>query len=329
MLMKLFFLVLALNMCASSLNYENIPVLVTGGCGFIGSELVKKLVALKASVTILDNLSTGTIKNIESVIDQVTFLQGDITNLQICLEAAHGKQIIFHLAAAISVPESANNPTKYYHENILGTLNILEAARINNVQRLVLSSSAAVYGNKDGICNEEDDCCPMSVYGFTKLMNEYCFEWYAKQYGLKTICLRYFNVHGKNQNPSTQYAAAASKFRYQLEHGLPITIFGDGLQKRDYVSVEDVVRANIMLAQLPSEYMCGQRCNVATGKSINLFELLDLLKKETGKTEAAIHFFPARAGDVRISQANCQRLQEYMALLHDKKSIPEDTLLQN
>ena len=287
--------------------YNGVPVLVTGGCGFIGSHLVEKLVNLGANVTILDNLSTGTKKNIATVQDSITFIQGDITHFETCLAAAKNKKIVFHLAAFVSVPASTENPQQCHDTNILGTQNILEAARINNVNRFIFSSTCAVYGESLLPCTEHSIPDPISPYGFSKLIGEiYCKE-YAKIFDLETVTMRYFNVYGPRQNPQSHYAGVIAKFMHNMEHNLPLTIFGDGTQTRDYVPVETVVQANILLGLCEKELIQYQIFNIATGKSSNLFDLINMLQEKYPSYNNNTVFMPARPGDVKHITADCSK----------------------
>jgi len=287
--------------------YKDLPVLVTGGAGFIGSQVTKTLVQLGANVTVMDNLSTGNIKNLDNVISNITFIEKSITNFDACLEATKDKAIIFHLAAFISVPESLKNPALCHKTNIDGTFNLLEASRINNVKKFIFSSSAAVYGPATAICKEDMPCNPQSPYGTSKLVGELFCKQYADNFALGTIVLRYFNVFGDRQNPNGAYAAVVAKFMYQMKHNLPITIFGDGLQTRDFIPVEKVAEANLTVAMLDQLLMNGQIFNIATGKSINLFELIDTLKAKFPDYTGKILFGPSRPGDIKNSSADCEK----------------------
>lgn len=289
------------------LFFKDLPVLVTGGAGFIGSHLVEKLVSLGAHVTVLDDLSSGSLDNLVPVKDKIIFIQGSVTDEKTCLDATRGVAVVFHLAACISVPDSLKNPALCYRTNVMGTFNVLEACRMHGVERFVFSSSAAVYGSECELCSEESPTHPESPYGASKLIGELACRQYARDFGLQTVCLRYFNVYGERQNSCGSYAAVVSKFRYQMQHNMPITIFGDGLQTRDFISVHEVVSANVTLAMLESDHMHGDVFNIATGNSITLLALIDKLKTEFSHYSQPVHFASARSGDIKNSRANCKK----------------------
>lgn len=287
--------------------YAGKEVLVTGGCGFIGSHVVEKLITYGAQVTILDNLSTGKKENIAHVVDQVNLIVGDITDYEICIQATQNKDIIFHLAAFISVPGSVVDPHACHEININGTEHLLEAARINNVSRFCFSSSSAIYGNMDGTSKEDQFPTPSSPYGMSKRVGELLCEQYAQHFGIQTVCLRYFNVYGPRQDPHNPYAAVVAKFTQQLENNLPITIFGDGNQTRDFISVQEVVYANLQCAMLEADLMQGTIFNIATGKSITVLELAHMLIEQYPDYTGEITFDSARPGDAKHSRADCTK----------------------
>jgi UDP-glucose 4-epimerase len=288
-------------------KYKNISVLITGGCGFIGSHLVERLVVLGAHVSVLDDLSSGNKINIAAVEDKITFIHGSITDFDTCLYATKNKEIIFHLAAFVSVPQSMQDPVLCHETNVTGTYNILEAARINNVRRVVFSSSCAVYGDSELLCRETNAPSPISPYGFSKLLGELCCAEYARVYDIETVAMRYFNVYGPRQNPHGSYAGVIAKFSYNMERNLPIAIFGDGMQMRDFVPVKDVVVANIVLGLCDKKMIQGEVFNIATGKSINLLELIDRLKETYKNYHGDIIFMPERPGDVKSVFADCSK----------------------
>jgi len=292
--------------------YKGKRVLVTGGCGFIGSHIAEKLVSLDAQVIILDNLASGYETNIEHIKEHVTFLQGTVADIQTCLNATKGVDAIFHLAAFVSVPKSTEDPFTCNQSNVIGTFNILEAARINGVTRLVFSSSSAVYGPIDHTCSEDDPCNPISPYGTSKLIGEFYCKQYTDCFGINTVCLRYFNVYGPRQDPNAAYAAVVAKFTNQMKDNKPITIFGDGLQTRDFVHVTQVAEANLFAA-MNAPHIAGQVFNIATGTSINLLQLIQVLKKDFPTYSAETIIAPARAGDVKHTSADCSKYQQLVS----------------
>lgn len=303
--------------------YKGLPVLVTGGCGFIGSHLVEKLVELGANVSILDDLSTGSRNNIATVADKITFFYGNINDLETCLAATQNKKIIFHLAAFVSVPASTENPQKCHNTNIIGTQNILEAARINHVTRFVFSSTCATYGESISKCTEQTQPNPISPYGFSKLIGElYCKE-YAQIFNIETVVMRYFNVYGPRQDPQGCYAGVITKFIHNMKHNLPLTIFGDGTQTRDYVPVEMIVDANILLGACEKQFIQGEIFNIATGNNMNIFELIEILKQNYPLYNNDIIFMPARPGDAKHIAADCSKynnLHNHVMLKMEKQN---------
>lgn len=295
--------------------YQQKSVLVTGGAGFIGSHIVEALVKQGAFVCVLDNLSTGTLDNLSSVINDITVIQGDITSFSSCLAATHNQQIVFHCAAMVSVPETMEKPRLCNKVNVAGTFDLLEAARINHVERFIFSSSAAVYGNHEGACNETQTCNPTSPYGLSKLICEQYCHLYCDLFNLHSLCLRYFNVYGKRQNPTLQ--GVYEKFKAAMNANQPITVYGDGAQTRDFISVEEVVEANLLLAQLPINYLNGQAINVASGSSKSVHDLLGKLKKDFFPQYAQeILYAPARTGDIKYSSAIIEKYKKLKELMH-------------
>ncbi len=299
--------------------YKNKNVIVTGGAGFIGSHLVEKLVAHGAHVTILDNLRTGNLQNLTAVSSQITFIKGDIRDKELCIKALTAADVVFHLAAQISVPESMQNPDECFQINVNGTFNLLEAARINKVKRFVFSSSCAVYGEKNEPCFETMPCSPTSPYAYSKFLGEQLCQQYSQLFNIPTVVLRYFNVFGPRQDPQSEYAGVIAKFTKNMKNNAPITIFGNGTQSRDFVPVEQVVEANLLFAQLPDEFCTGKPINVATGKSTSVLELFNKLKKDIPGYSHQPLFAPARKGEIKYSEADCTRYRELLA--HIKKVI--------
>lgn len=286
-------------------------ILVTGGAGFIGSHIVEYLVKQGACVSVLDNLSASTMANINTIINDIVFIHGDITSFQTCLVATQNQSIIFHLAAMASVPDSITQPRTCFNANIKGTYNLLEAARINQVKRFIFSSSAAVYGNQENACSETMPCAPQSPYGISKLICEQLCVHYFQLFNLHSICLRYFNVYGERKSGTDAY----SQFKTALSAHSPITIFGDGTQTRDFVSINEIVRANILLAQLPPTQLNGQPVNIASGntQSLNLF--IEKIKQEYPESQSTILYQPARSGDIQHSAACIDQYKQLQSLI--------------
>lgn len=288
-------------------NYKNKKVLVTGGAGFIGSHLVDKLVKIKADVTVIDNLSTGNLNNLENSLFKINFFKGDITNLEDCISATKNIECVFHLAAKTSVPESEKDPVSYNLVNVSGTLNLLQACKKNSVNKFILSSSSAVYGESN-FCKEDDLCNPTSIYGLTKLIDEEYCKQYSKYFNC--ICLRYFNVYGERQTEEGDNAPVVAKFKNLMKQNKEIKIFGTGKQTRDFVSVATVVDANLYSIFLEN----FNTINVASGQSINLIELVEKLKKEEfSNYKKEIIFETARSGDVKHSNASIEKLKELLS----------------
>lgn len=301
--------------------YAHKKVLVTGGCGFIGSHLVEKLVHVGAHVTILDNLETGYLAHISAVKDHVILIQKSIADKAACLDAVAGNEIIFHLAAFTSVPGSVKDPVLCHTTNVDGTFNLLDAARTYQVSRFVFSSSSSVYGPREDACFETDTHLnPISPYGATKLIGElYCTQ-FNNLFNVPAVMLRYFNVYGPRQDPNSQYAAVVAKFTDAIQQNKPVTIFGDGTQTRDFIPVADVVEANLLAGMAPQEQVSGQIFNVASGRSLSVLELFASLRKQFPWYAHEPIFMPARDGDVPHTLANCEKL--YGLLGHKKPQRP-------
>lgn len=288
--------------------------MVTGGAGFIGSHLVDKLVTLGARVTVLDNLSTGNKDNLAQSIDKITFIEGDIRNARTCLQASKDCRYIFHLAACVSVPESMHEPISCHDINVNGTLNLLEAAKANNIRRFVFSSSCAVYGQQTQPCSESNPCNPASPYAYSKWMGELLCQQYAKVFNVPSLCLRYFNVIGKRQNVSGPYAGVYARFSALIKQNKPVTIFGDGHQSRDFISVADVINANLQLAILATTPYKGQPVNIGTGTTTSVLEIYEQLKSQfKNYSEDSPYFAPAMRGDIYYS---CANITLYKQLTH-------------
>lgn len=281
--------------------------LVTGGAGFIGSNLVHTLVAEGHKVRVLDNFATGNFENIEPAIKNIDLVVGDLTKREDVLRAVDGVDVVFHQAALPSVPRSVADPYSTNRVNNEGTLNVFLAARDAGVKRVIYASSSSVYGNNKNLPKEEKMVFkPMSPYAASKMANEVYGRLFYELYGLETVGLRYFNVFGPRQNPNSQYAAVIPKFIAALLKGESPVIYGDGEQSRDFTFISDVVKGNILAAK--AEGAAGEVFNIARGQRINLNELLDLLKKIMGKNVKAL-YTDSRPGDVKHSLASIKKAE--------------------
>lgn len=275
--------------------------LVTGGAGFIGSHIVEELLQEGASVRVLDNFSTGKRENLDAIHGDLEILQGDLRDPHAIKAAAHDVDWIFHLAAFISVPLSMQDPETCFAVNVAGTVSLLEAARQAGVRKVVLSSSAAVYGNTSVFpTGEETPLQPLSPYALSKQVNEQYARLYTQIFNLPVIGLRYFNVYGPRQRFDSAYAAAICIFTRQLVNGEPITIFGDGKQSRDFIFVKDVARANLESARSD---VAGEVFNICAGRETSLLDLLEELSQVSPR-QPEVLFDTPRAGDIYRSVGN-------------------------
>jgi UDP-glucose 4-epimerase len=268
--------------------------LVTGGAGFIGSHIVRALLQQGDFVRILDNFSTGKRENIAGLNAEI--VEGDLRDPAKVAEAVQGVEIIFHQAAFVSVPQSMDEPMTCFDINQRGTESLLEAARKAGAKRVVLASSAAVYGDLDSMPLEEHfPLRPLSPYAVSKRVDELYAEMYTRSFGLDVVALRYFNVYGPRQRPDSMYAAAVPIFTRRLIDGKPITIYGDGGQTRDLVYVGDIVRANLVASEHPAAP--GQVFNICSGDEIRVIDIIENLM-DFFPNAPAPEFAPARAGDI-------------------------------
>ena len=286
--------------------------LVTGGAGFIGKHLCEYLVTHGAQVRVLDNFSTGTPGTLQSL-SNIEIITGSITDYQSVYTASRGCDYTIHLAAVVSVPQAQQDPALCTSTNIQGTAHVLEAARQTGVSRVVFASSAAVYGNTHGVCQEDSTPNPESTYGYSKFIGELLCQQYSKTYNLPTLCLRFFNVYGPGQEHAP-YPGVLTVLRTKLERNEPITLFGDGQQTRDFVPVSHVVRALVAGALCNQTWCTGQAINVATGSSVTLLEKLEELRAEFPDYTHNIQFAPPRTGDIQHSGADCSKLQKLLQL---------------
>ncbi|WHH58343.1 SDR family oxidoreductase [Petroclostridium sp. X23] len=285
--------------------------LVTGGAGFIGSNIVDELVRQKQKVVVLDNLSTGTLENLKGSIGKVKFIQGDITDLNTCREAMKNVDYVIHQAALPSVKRSIDDIVLSNVTNIQGTLNILEAAKQEQVKKVVFASSSSVYGNTEVLPKAENmRPDPLSPYALQKLTGEmYCRIFY-QIYGVKTVCLRYFNVFGPRQSPDSEYSAVIPIFINRMLHKMNPVIYGDGNQSRDFTYVDNVVKANL-LACLSEGVGHGETINIGGGCRTTLNDLISFLCDMTGY-ECTPDYTMPRKGDVSHSLADLSKAKELL-----------------
>lgn len=275
--------------------------LVTGGAGFIGSHLVDELVARGERVRVLDDFSTGASENLEASRDSIELIDGDLRDADAVRRAVEGATFVLHIGALGSVPRSVNDPLTSNAVNVVGTLNVLEAARAVGVQRFVLASSSSVYGNVESLPQLESATPgPLSPYAVTKLTSEWYCRVYNSVYGLETVTLRYFNVFGPRQSPRSQYAAVVPRFIDAIVNDRLPVIYGDGRQSRDFTYVENVVHGTLLARTAAGT--AGGVFNLACEEVHTLLELVDLINELLGKNLAPEHADP-QPGDVRHTQA--------------------------
>jgi UDP-N-acetylglucosamine 4-epimerase len=300
-------------------------ILVTGGGGFIGSNLAEALLKRGDAVRVLDNFSSGRKENLafpelgETLTSRLEILQGDMTDREICRKAVEGIDYVLHQAAIPSVPRSVAQPIESNDANINGTLNLLVEARDAGVKRMVFASSSSVYGNTPTLPKVETITPnPLSPYAVQKLTAEHYFRIFYELYGLETVCLRYFNVFGPRQDPTSEYSAVIPKFIKALLTNDRPTIFGDGEQSRDFTHVDNVVYGNLLALEAPKA--AGKAMNLACGGRLTLNELLSILKKIIGSDIEPIYADP-RPGDVKHSHADISLSED---LLEYKMQVPTE-----
>lgn len=292
---------------------EGAVFLVTGGAGFIGSNLCEAILGMGYQVRCLDNLSTGKYKNIEALTANAgfTFIKGDIRDLDTCMKATEGVDYVLNQAAWGSVPRSIEMPLLYEEINIHGTLNMMEASRKNGVKKFVYASSSSVYGDHPVLPKKEgQEGKVLSPYALTKKVDEEYGRLYKVLYGLDTYGMRYFNVFGRRQDPEGMYAAVIPKFIRQLMHGEVPTINGDGRQSRDFTYIDNVIEANLKACLAPSE-AAGEAYNIGAGGREFLIDVYHDLCKALGK-DVEPYFGPARAGDIRDSNADISKAKKLL-----------------
>ena len=286
--------------------------LVTGRAGFIGSHLVERLLREGHRVRVLDNFSAGKRENLAFAPgnQRLELVEGDITDLATTIRATRGVEVVFHQAAMRSVPRSVDDPLGANANNVTGTLHVLMAAREAEVRRVVYASSSSVYGDRPELPKREDQPpAPISPYAVSKLAGElYCTVW-SRLYGVEAVGLRYFNVFGPRQDPTSQYAAVIPRFILWALREEPLEVHGDGLQSRDFTYVDNVVEANLLAARAPG--VAGEMFNVGCGSRVTLLEIIRLLEEISGRALKRVHT-PPRAGDVPHTQADVRKAKRFL-----------------
>ena len=285
--------------------------LVTGGAGFIGSNIVEELLNQKKHVRVLDNFATGKRENLVPFIDRIELVEGDIRSYHVVMDAVEDMDVVFHQAALPSVPRSIKDPITSNEVNVGGTLNVLNAARTAGVKTIVYASSSSVYGEGQTLPIREDASPnPLSPYAVSKLSGEkYCIA-FARLYQMNIVCLRYFNVFGPRQDPTSQYSAVIPKFTYLLKQGKIPTIFGDGEQTRDFTFVSNIVQVNLIAAEKAYE-ISGEVFNVAGGQGISVNELYHRLRELLGRMNDPV-YAETREGEVKHSVADISKINNTM-----------------
>jgi len=285
--------------------------LVTGGAGFIGSHIAGALAESGAKVRVIDNLSTGYERNIEAIGSDVDFVRADVGDEQALRKALTDVEVVFHEAAIPSVPRSVEQPTETHKASVDATFKLLLAARDHKVRRVVYAASSSAYGNQPDLPKQEDmRPAPLSPYAVAKLVGEYYCQVFTRVYGLETVSLRYFNVFGPRQDPTSQYSGVISRFMSALMTGEQPVIYGDGEHSRDFTYISNVIDANLRAAE--SAAAVGEVINIANGHRTTLNELLETMKTVTGQSHVTARYEPPRAGDVRDSLADLTRARSLL-----------------
>ena len=286
--------------------------LVTGVAGFIGSNIAHALVARGDEVRGIDNFSHGRQENLDELKDGIEFREADITDTEAIHSACQGMDFVLHQAALGSVPRSLADPVASNEANVVGTLKVLQAAREAGVRRVVYASSSSVYGDTPTLPKHEEMVPnPLSPYAVSKLSGELYAQTFSRVLGLETVSLRYFNVFGPRQHPTSQYTAVIPKFARAMLNDEQPTIFGDGRQSRDFTYVDNVVSANLLACAAPAENVSGRAFNISAGKRHSLLEVYEFVSELTGFRKPPL-FAPPRLGDVRDSLADTSRAQSAM-----------------
>lgn len=285
-------------------------VLITGIAGFIGSSIARALLDEGVQVRGIDNLSTGSMENIDEIRSRIDFRKADVLDQDALRHASEGVDYVFHEAAIPSVFKSVDDPIGTNEPNLTGTLYVLEAARKAGVRRVLYAASSAAYGDSPELPKTENMLpAPLSPYAVQKLAGEQYLASYYRVYGLETVSLRYFNIFGPRQDPSSQYSGVLARFISLMLAGQTPTIYGDGLTSRDFTFIDNVVSANLLAAKAPAANVAGRVFNVATGQRTTLLEAFDEIKRITGYT-GGINHAPERDGDIKHSLANIQAAEK-------------------
>jgi nucleoside-diphosphate-sugar epimerase len=285
--------------------------LVTGGAGFIGSHIASALASAGARVRIIDDLSTGYRENLEEIRGEVDFIHASLAEEEPLRKALEGVELVFHEAAIPSVPRSVENPRQTHIASVESTFSLLLASREKKVRRIIYAASSSAYGDQPMLPKVESMLPePLSPYAVAKLVGEYYCQVFTRVYGLETVSLRYFNVFGPRQDPSSQYSGVISRFISALLGGERPVIYGDGEQSRDFTYIDNVVDANLKAAE--SSRAIGQVINIANGERISLNQLLDELKSLTGKSDVVANYTAPRGGDVKHSLADISRARSLL-----------------
>ncbi|WP_410953378.1 NAD-dependent epimerase/dehydratase family protein [Pseudomonas sp. S1(2024)] len=283
------------------------PILITGGAGFIGSHLCDALLEKGYAVRILDDFSTGQRGNLQVDHPRLELVEGDVADAKLVTQVTAGCSAVVHLAAVASVQASVEDPVRTHQSNFIGTLNVCEAMRVHGLRRVLFASSAAVYGNNgEGESIAEDTPkAPLTPYAVDKLASEQYLDFYRRQHGLEPVVFRFFNIFGPRQDPSSPYSGVISIFSQRAVQGLPITVFGDGEQTRDFLYVGDLVQ--VMVQALEQPQVEEGAVNIGLNQATSLNQLLAALEKVVGSLPA-VSYVAARSGDIRHSRADNQRL---------------------
>jgi len=286
--------------------------LITGVAGFIGSSLARAALAQGEQIRGIDNFSTGRRENIAEILGQIDFREADLLNLDVLYDACQGVDYIFHEAAIPSVQKSVLDPLGSNRANVDGTVRLLVAAKDAKLKRVVYAASSSAYGDTPTLPKHEGmPPNPISPYAVAKLASEYYMTSFYRCYGLETVCLRYFNIFGPRQDPSSPYSGVLAKFITQMLNGEQPTIFGDGKQSRDFTYIDNAVEANLLAAKAPASQVAGRVFNIATGERFDLNQIFQLLKNIIDYI-GEVKYGPERAGDVKHSLADLSRAEKHL-----------------